>query len=333
MKKSKIMAYLFAGLAIIIIGVIVILLMTSKSSEKPLIRIAQIEMREYDISSKIPGRVEWIAVDEGDKVEIGTQLFKLTDREVKAKLAQAGGAVESAKAQLNMLIAGARQEEIDMARRAFEAAKSQFELAEKTFNRMKSLHNDKLISDQEFDVVFQKYSAAKAAMEASKSQLDLAIKGARNEQKDMARGQLDRAVQSQEEAKAYLDESIIYSPISGFVAKRLIDQGEMAATGYPVLTLIDPNDVWAELNLPANELEKIKIGDVLEGRVHGAGIIVKFKVTNFAVMGDFANWRSTNDKNTFDVRSFTVKLKPINANTNSLRPGMTVSIDLNQIKK
>ena len=80
-------------------------------------------------------------------------------------------------------------------------------------------------------------------------------------------------------------------------------------------------------------MEKIKIGDVLEGRVHGAGINVKFKVTNFAVMGDFANWRSTNDKNTFDVRSFTVKLKPINANNNSLRPGMTVSIDLNQIKK
>ena len=333
MKKNSALLYVFGGIAIIAVGVVIILFATKKSEAEPMMRIGQVEMREYDIASKLPGRVEWIHVDEGDEVTLGQELFKLTDREVKAKVMQAEGAVESAKAQLNMVVAGARKEEIDMARRGYEAAKSQFELAEKTYNRMKKMHDEKLMSDQELDVVFQKFSAARAAMDAAQSQLNMAVTGARGEQKDMARGQLNRAVQAKEEASAYFDESIIYSPAKGIIAKRLVDGGELVATGYPVLTIIDPSDAWVELNLPATELEKIKIGNILTGKIHGLGKTERFKVVNFASMADFANWRSTGDKSTFDVRSFTVKLKPLNANISSLRPGMTVSFDLNKVNQ
>lgn len=322
MKKRTVFILLTSVIILIILGLVVVIL--SNSKEEYILRVGQVEMREYDVSTKIPGRIEWIKFDEGDEITIGDTIAKLTDRELKAKYFQAEGAVESARAQLNMLIAGARKEEIEMARRNYEAASSQFELAEKTFQRMKSLYEDKLLSAQDFDVAKQKYEAAKAQKEAARAQLDMAITGARSEQKDMARGQLRRAIESMEEVAAYLDESIVTSPIKGIVSKRYVDAGELVATGYPILTIIDPNDVWVELNLPAMELENIKIGDVLQARIDGLGKTAKFRVTNFSAMADYANWRISADKSTFETRSFTVKLKPTDGYIESLRPGMTV---------
>jgi len=200
MKKRNVFILLVSMIVLIIVGILVVVIASKK--EEYIIRVGQVEMREYDVSSKIPGRVEWIKYDEGDEIAIGDTIAKLTDRELKAKYFQAEGAVESARAQLNMLIAGARKEEIEMARRNYEAASSQFELAEKTFQRMKSLFEDKLLSAQDFDVAKQKYEAARAQKEAARAQLDMAINGARTEQKDMARGQLRRAIESMEEVAA-----------------------------------------------------------------------------------------------------------------------------------
>ncbi len=328
MKKKNFVLLSTLTLVLIIVGFLIVLLMPFGGGKENIYRVGQIEMREYDVASKIPGRVEWINVDEGDYVQAGDSLLKLTDRELEAKYMQAEGAVFSAKAQLNMALNGARKEEVEMARRSFDAAESQYDLAEKTYARLKSLSDDKLLSAQDLDVAFQKLSAARAQKQAAQSQLNMAVIGSRSEQKDMARGQLMRAEESRQEVNTYLDESIIKCPIAGIVAKRYADKGELLAVGYPALTIIDPADVWLEINLPAKELEVIKIGDVLEGRIDGLGIEEKFKVKNFSALSDFANWRSTSDKANFDVRTFTVKLIPLNKNINSLRPGMTVRLKL-----
>ncbi len=331
MKNSLKIVFGIIVIAIIIV-ISIVLIKSLSDKEVSIIRTGQIEMNEYDVASKIPGRIEWITVSEGDIVNIGQDLFKLTDREIKAKMGQAMGAVESAQAQYEMVKEGSRKEQIDMAERKYFADKSQFELAEKTFKRMNNLHNDKLISDQDFDAVEQKFKAAQAAMEASKAQFDMAVSGARKQEKTMAAGQVSRANQGLEEARAYFDESVMKSPWGGIVAKRYLDVGELAAVGYPVVTIIDTTDAWAELNLPASELEKLNIGMIIKGRVHGIGTYEQFRVVNFSAMADFANWRSTGDKATFDIRSFTVKLVPLNKSIPNLRPGMTVSFDLNNLK-
>jgi len=329
MKKKLIWISVSIITASVIFGVIFILFISNKPP-KEIYRTGQIEMREYDLSSKIAGRIEWINVDEGDEIKNGDTLMKLTDREIRAKFLQAEGSVESAKAQLNMLKAGSRKQEIEMARQSYESASSQFDLAEKTYIRLQEMFKEKLLSSQELDVVYQKYQSAKAQKEATSLQLNLAIEGARTEQKDMASGQLVRAIESLNEVGIYLDESYIISPINGLVSKRYVDNYELAAVGYPVLAIIDPQDVWVELNLPSNELELLKIGDVLNAKIDGTKESADFKVENFSVLSDFANWRSTSDKSTYDIRTFTVKLKPIGKLSKSVRPGMTVRFDLNK---
>ncbi len=231
-----------------------------------------------------------------------------------------------------MVNEGMRNEQIDMAEKKYIADKSQFELAEKTFNRMKNLYNEKLISAQEYDAIESKYKSARAAMDAALSQYNMAKKGARNQEKMMAKGQVTRAKETVNEARAYFDETILRSHWGGLVSKRYADRGELVATGYPVISIIDTNDAWCELNLPANELEKLKVGMVIKGRIYGTGTTEEFRIMNFSAMADFANWRSTGDNATFDVRSFTVKLVPVKKNIPSLRPGMTVSFDLDHLK-
>lgn len=333
MKKSVSKALFGLMFLVVIAGVVYLLFMQNSKKEKRIVRTGQIEMKEYNVASKIPGRIEWIKVEEGDVVSIGQQIFKLTDRELRAKLGQADASIYSAKAQWNMALEGARAEQIDIANRGYLAAKSQFELAEKTYNRMKIIHQDSLISDQDFDVVSQKYSSALAAMEAAKLQYDMAFQGARQQEKEMAQGQYMRAVQSKEEVNSYLDETVSLAPIGGIISKRYFNEGELIAIGYPVVAIIDTTDVWAELNLPETILQNIKVGDEIEGKIHGVGTAIKFKVVNFSVMADFANWRAQNERANYEVRSFTVKLKPVGGTIHSLRPGMTVSFDLGPEKE
>ncbi len=82
MRNWKFLIIIIFLTVLIVGGIFIISTLSLKSNSKPIIRIAQIEMREYDIASKVPGRIEWILVDEGDVVTEGMDIFKLTDREV-----------------------------------------------------------------------------------------------------------------------------------------------------------------------------------------------------------------------------------------------------------
>ena len=143
----------------------------------------------------------------------------------------------------------------------------------------------------------------------------------------MARGQFDRAVHSLEEAHAFMDESILASPINATIAKRYVDPGEMVSAGYPLLTLIDLDDIWVELNLPETELSGLRVGSTIVGTIPALDRRLPFRIEHIAVMPDFANWRAQNDRGTFEVRSFTVTLRPARTVAN-LRPGMTVNIEM-----
>ena len=294
-----------------------------------LIRTGSIEVREIDVASKIPGRLLDVRVREGQSVAKGDTLFDLTGREVDARVAQAAAAVDAAHAQWNMSMKGLRAEQVELAERGVEAAQSQYELAEATYRRMKALHDEQLLSDQEHDAIRQKRDAARAALQAANAQLRMAQSGARDEEKAMARGQYDRALQALEEARSYQDETHALAPIAGIVSKRYADPGELMSTGYPVISLMDSRDVWAELNLPETELRYLKVGDRVEGMVNGLGKTATFRVEHIAVMADFANWRAQDDRGSFEVRSFTVTLRPL-GRVEGMRPGMTVRFEISE---
>jgi len=311
-----------------LIAVIVILAQSTKSKEKVVTGL--IETTTVNVASKIPGRVEEIFVKEGAFVSKGQILARLESKEMNAKVEQAKGQLEAAKFKYQMALNGARPEEKEATEKLYLQAKHQFELAEKTYERMMNLYRDSLISAQEKDVYEFQYKAAFEQMSAAKSKYDMVVKGARYEEIEMAKGLYYQAENGYKEALAYQQELEIKSPIDGELQKKLVNQGEIISSGYPVFSIIDSNDYWVTIQLKEDEMKGIKIGDEFYGNIKALGDRkIKFKVYYISPIGDFANWRPTNQKGEFDIRTFEIRLKPTDR-VKELRPGMTANIILNK---
>ncbi len=313
----------------IILAVLAIayLIFSSLSDDKKIIT-GLVEITNIDVASKIPGRIDSIFVKEGDFVKKGQVLAKLESKEIDAKVGQTKGQLEAAKFKYQMALNGARPEEKDAVEKLYLQAKHQFDLADKTWNRMYKMYQDSVISAQEKDVYEFQYNAAMEQMLAAKSKLEMILKGTRYEEIEMAKGLLSQAENGLKEAMAYQDEIFIKSPIDGELQKKVVDKGEILSAGYPVFTILDLNDVWITLQLKETDMNSIKLGNTYKGKVTALGNKeYTFEVTYISPMGDFANWRPTNQKGDFDIKTFEIRLRAKDKIT-GLRPGMTVNIEL-----
>lgn len=305
-----------------------VILVIQTISPAPVVLTGLVECSEVDVASKIPGRVDSIFVQEGDHVRAGQKLAQLGSREINAKVEQAAGAMMAARAKLEMARRGARPEEKEQAAKMYETAKHQFELAEKTYQRVVSVYKDSVISTQEHDQVEFQYKAAREQLAAAHAKYQLVLHGARDEEVKAAEGLAHQAENAFEEASAYQAETVLISPIQGEVFKRLVDPGEMAAAGYPVFTLVNLEDVWIVLQIREDQMTGLRKGQILKGVVPALGPEQHaFKITYIASMADFATWRATNQKGDFDLKTFELHLRPQDA-FNGLLPGMTVRIIL-----
>lgn len=287
-----------------------------------------VESHQVDVSSKIPGRLKKIFVHEGDKVNIGDTLAIIESKELEAKLKQAKGALEAANAKYRMALNGARDEEKEAAMNLYLQAKSQYEYVSKTYNRFKELYKENVISLQEFDEIEFKYNAAKARMEAAKAKYDMALKGAREEEISAARGLVTQAENAYNEVLAYYDELVIKSPISGEVTDIYADIGELINSGYPVFSILPENDRYVILHVREDEMQNISKGKIFKATIRALGNKeLSLKVNYISPLGDFADWKPTNRKGDFDLKTFEVHLVPIDNNF-MLLPGMTAQINL-----
>ncbi len=284
------------------------------------------ETTTIDVASKIAGRVESLLVHEGDTVKKGQVVATLISREMDAKLEQARALMDTASARRLMAINGTRPKEKEAAYKLYLQAKSQYDLLGKTWERISRLYEQNVVSMQERDQVFAQYTAAQNNMDAAKARYDLALEGARPEDVSAADSAYRQAANAYKEALAYHDELKLTSPIDGEVMKRIVRSGEIAAAGYPVITLVDLSDVWIVLQLREDRLPAVSMGKSLKGRVPALGNKeYDFKVSYIAPMADFATWRPTNQKGDFDLKTFEIHLRP-SGGIQGLRAGMSVNV-------
>ena len=111
----------------------------------------------------------------------------------------------------------------------------------------------------------------------------------------------------------------------------IAEEGELVGSGYPVVTLLDMNDIWVSFNIKEDLLPKIRIGSTLTAYVPGIGREIELKVDYMAVQAEYATWSATRTKGDFDIRTFEVKARPV-SQTEGLRPGMTVTVDWDAIR-
>jgi HlyD family secretion protein len=295
---------------------------------KALILQGEIDAQSYNISSKLAGRIKEVFVKKGDDIKIGDSVFSISSPEVNAKLKQAKAAQDAAKAQKTQANNGARKEQIQASHDQWQKAKAAEKLMQKTYQRIQKLYDEGVISQQKRDEVFTKYQAAKYTSNAAKQMAVMAKEGARYEVKNAADAKERVYAAKVDEVNAYLDETVAFSFHKGEVSQVLIHSGELAPTGFPVVSIIDTDDSWARFAVREDYLKEFKKDKVFSVKIPALGDkTYRFKVTNIAVMGDFATWRATESGKGYDMKSFEVELRPITPIKN-LRVGMSVLLEL-----
>jgi len=326
MKIKK--GYIILSLPVLILVIALSFLVFSKANDEYIEMNGIIETTEVDVASKIPGRIDSIFVDKGDFVKKGDIIAKLESKEMVAKVEQTKGMMEAAKSKLEMVRNGARIEEKTQVENLYNQAKEQFSYAEKTYKRFKQLYDEGVISAQEYDGMLFKYNSAKEQMDAAKAKYDMVMKGARYEELEAVEALYHQAENGYNEAMAYFKELEIKAPVDGEISNRISDPGEVIASGYPLFTIIRPEESYVLLQVREDMLDVFKKGETFVGKIPALNNLeTKFKVTYIASMADFATWRPTNQKGDFDLKTFEIHLKsdkPIK----DLRPGMTVKLNV-----
>jgi HlyD family secretion protein len=326
MKFKKVYLVLSIPVILAVIGIIVLLLGGGKENSH--IVSGVVEVSDVDVSSKIPGRVDAIYFKEGDKVKKGDIIAKLESKEMDAKVEQARGLMETSKFKYEMVRNGARSEEKSAVEKQYLQAKYQFDLAEKTFCRMMNLYKDSLLSSQEKDQYEFQFKAAREQMDAAKAKYGMVLSGARFEEIKMAEGLFHQGENGLNEALAYSQELFLKSPVDGELQKKIVDVGEIVSGGYPVFTILDLNDSWVTIQLKEDQMNIVSQGKIFPGKVLGLNNKeFQFEVSYISPMGEFANWKPTNQKGEFDIKTFEIRLRCKNK-IEGLRPGMTVNIKL-----
>jgi len=324
MKKSILVLAAFVLALVVWVGIT----FYKAYQPKALVLQGQIDAQSYNISSKLPGRISEVFVKKGEKVELGDAIFSLSSPEVDAKLKQAEAAKDAAGAQKTQADNGARKQEIQAAHDQWQKAKAAEALMLTTYKRINTLYEQGVISQQKRDEVYTQYQAAKYTSNAAHQMASMAKEGARIEIKAAASAQ-ERVYEAKvDEVNVYIKESAQYAFHKGEVTQVLIHPGELAPTGFPVVSIVDIEDSWAKFSVREDYLRLFKKDKIFKAKIPAlSDDLYEFKVTNIAVMGDYATWRATESGKGFDMKSFEVDLRPT-THIKDLRVGMSVLLEL-----
>jgi HlyD family secretion protein len=285
----------------------------------------QVEVTEYRVSSKVPGRILELRVKEGDYVKAGDTLAIIDAPEVRAKMEQAQSAQSAAAALELKAQNGARKEQIQGAYSVLQQAKAGFEIAEKSYNRIQRLYDEGVMSAQKRDEVYANYKAMEAQMKAAQSQYDMAVNGARMEDKLAAAAQVGRAKGAVNEVTSYIHETVQIAQKEGEVSDVYPKVGELVGTGSPIMSIAMMDDMWGTFNVREDQLDGMQVGSEFTVFVPAFNKDVKMKVYFMKDQGSYAVWKATKANGQYDLKTFEVKARPVEK-IEGLRPGMSLII-------
>ena len=261
--------------------------------QEPEIIQGEVEVSEYRVSSKLPGRVVELRVKEGDFVHVGDTLAILEVPEMDAQKRVVEATGEATKALKDLTDAGARQEQIQGAYQLMQQAKAASEIAQKTYNRMQNLYNEGVISGQKRDEAFAAYKATEAQVKAA------------------------------DVVSSLLRETVQVAQVEGEVSEVYPKVGELVGLGSPIMSISMMNDVWGTFNIREDQLGGMKIGDTFTAYCPAFGKDIELKVYYIHDQGSYAVWKATKTNGQYDLKTFEVKARPV-GKFEGLRPGMSL---------
>ena len=293
----------------------------------------EVEATQVKVASKLIGRIDSLLVHKGDDVSMGSLLFTISSPELDAKYLQASAVRKAAGFQKEKADNGAQKEDIQAAFNSWQTALAATDFAKKTFERVENLFKSGVIAEQQKDEAETRMKAAEDTEKAARSLYEKAKKGARYEDKGSAGALVLQADGVLTEVNSYLKETRIFAPIKGEIANIMSERGELIPAGYPVITIVDLDDVWVTFNLREDLLAAIQKGSTFKARFPALGMKeVMLKVNYINALGEFATWNATKTSGDFDMKTFEVHALPVEK-VPGLRPGMSALVKWDEVKK
>lgn len=196
----------------------------------------RVEAKEYDIATKLPGRVAEVRVQEGEHVEANQILAQLDTRELDARLNQAKAQIEQARQSKTFALAVVKQR------------KSELALAKKNLQRSKNLYTNRSIPLVQLQQSETAVLSAEAGVSAAEAQVV------------MQEAAINAAIAQSETIQTNIQDSVLRSPIKGRVLYRLVEPGEVIGMGGRALTVLDLSDVYMNLYLPTAQAGNVSLG-------------------------------------------------------------------------
>ena len=316
---------LLAIVGLVAVVIIVALIGFFALGRDPEVIQGQVEVEEYRVSSKVPGRILELRVKEGDYVKAGDTLAIIDAPEVRAKMEQARSAEDAASALEQKAQNGARKEQIQSAFQVLQQAKAGLEIAEKSYKRVQRLYDEGVMSAQKRDEAYAQYKAMEAQCKAAQSQYDMAVNGARREDKIAAQAQVNRAKGAVNEVNAYINETVQVAQMEGEVSTIYPKVGELVGTGSPIMTISLMDNIWGTFNVREDQLNGMNVGTEFTAFVPAFNKDIKMKVYYLKDQGSYAVWKATKANGQYDLKTFEVKARPMEK-LEGLRPGMSLVV-------
>lgn len=323
MKKKDSKVIIVSSVIILTVIAIVIAVGLCIPSPEETIQ-GQAEISDYRVSSKVPARILEIRVSEGDEVHKGDTIVVLEAPDIEAKLSQAEAAFEAAKAVEQKALTGARREQIQSAYEVWQKAIAGREVAEKTYQRVNRLFEKGVMAEQKRDEALANFRAMQASENAAKSQYDMAVNGSRNEDISAAKAQVSRARGAVDEVSSYRDETVLLASADGVVTEIFPETGELVGSGAPIMNIARIDDMWFTFNVREDFLPDLTVGTETEVYVPAFDKTVPVRITRVKDVGTFATWKATKALDKFDLKTFEVHARPLDASQlEGIRGGMS----------
>jgi len=316
----------------------------------PLVLTGIVTTNDVVVSPQIAGRIEQLSVDEGDQVKANQMLavldagelqqehayYAASEAGVTSQVAESAAALRYQERQVDDQI---RQAEANLAATEAQqmAARAELDNAKVSFNRAEQMLKQGVVSEQELDQARTGYQVAQSKIDSLVKQIDAqraAVELARSNADQVAirRSQLQTTQKQQaavaaqrQKAGVRLGYTELRAPIDGIVDVRAARIGEVVMPGQPVVTLVNPDDLWVRANVEETYIDRVRVGDKLKVRLP-SGDVREGTVFYRGVEAAFATQRDVS-RTKRDIKTFEIRLRLDNSDRR-LAVGMTAYVEL-----
>ncbi len=338
----------FMILGLLTLGSLIWYLVTAKPPSD-LHLIGTVDANEVEVSSKIPGRIQTLTVEEGQDVKAGDLIAVIESADLAAAHKAAQATVESQQAKLNETIETERQTrgetssqtvnaeaQLRMARAALRQAEANLEHQQADTQRTVALAQQGVMSAQARDEAVANLKSYEAAVETAKQNVaaaEASVQQARAHELQATvaartvastRQQVQNAKALSDQAAVELGYSKVFAPVTGKVNQWAARQGEVVAPGTPIVTIMDLTQTWVYAPIPETQADAVQLGDSLRVGMP-SGNTVQGKVIAKSAEADFATQRDINGGRKRDIKTVRLKLLIDNPGEKFV-PGMTADV-------